>query len=145
MRDLAERPQHQLRDCWWETDERSCRPHAWDERPTPSPERRLSLTFWVFSAKKADFDALVAQWRPRARRVSVPETVAMLPAYQQMIGLGRDAIPLILGRLATDPSSHWFWALEAIAREDPTDSQSTVQEAVDAWLRWGRAKGYVSG
>lgn len=66
----------------------------------------------------------------------------MHPAYLRVIGLGRQVIPLILGELQESPD-HWFWALRAIAGEDPVESESDFDEAVEAWLRWGRQAGYV--
>jgi hypothetical protein len=56
--------------------------------------------------------------------------------------MGRDALPLILERLDDRPA-RWFWALRAIAREDPAEGIEAVEGAVDAWREWGHERGYV--
>jgi hypothetical protein len=57
--------------------------------------------------------------------------------YQQIIGMGRDALPFILKELK-QTRGHWLWALFAITGEYHAPDGSTFDEAVDAWLDWGR-------
>jgi hypothetical protein len=61
----------------------------------------------------------------------------MHPAYQQIIGMGVDALPLILRELEREPD-HWFWALEAITGENPVPptDRGRLNEMARAWLRW---------
>jgi len=66
----------------------------------------------------------------------------MHPAYQQIIGIGPAAIPLILRELEQQ-SDHWFWALFALTGETPAEGTETVDEARAAWLSWGRERGYI--
>lgn len=68
----------------------------------------------------------------------------MHPAYQRIIGLGPAVIPLILADLARQPD-HWFWALKALTGEDPVSPGDRGKMAAmsEAWLRWGRANGYI--
>jgi len=40
-------------------------------------------------------------------------------------------------------SAEWFWALNAITGTDPVPAGSTFQEAAEAWLKWGRERGYL--
>ena len=65
------------------------------------------------------------------------------PAYQQIIGLGPRAVPLLLCELAREPD-HWFWALKAITGEDPVPpcSRGKLGEMTRAWLAWGKTQGY---
>ena len=56
--------------------------------------------------------------------------MAMHPAYQQIVGMGRSAVPFILKELANGPG-HWFWALRAISGEDPVSSQGQGRRAED--------------
>jgi hypothetical protein len=128
---------------WHGSEAGSYRGQSWRER-TP---RRQSLEpeLLVFSRNRALFNELVAKWRPDATYESMTHRVAMLPAYQEMIGMGRPALRLILERLATDPSPHWLWALRAIAREDPAQDTKEVASAVEAWLEWGEPRGYLPG
>ena len=70
--------------------------------------------------------------------------IAMHPAYQRIIGMGSEVLPLILRRLSRKPD-HWFWALEAITGENPVpeSSQGRLGEMAEAWLDWARSHGYV--
>jgi hypothetical protein len=91
------------------------------------------------------FQRLAKQWRDeRDQKASVSDMV-MHPAYQQIIGMGREATPFILRELSREAEpDHWFWALKAITGEDPvpTASRGKIFEMASAWLRWGREKGY---
>jgi hypothetical protein len=64
-------------------------------------------------------------------------------AYQQIIGMGEPAIPLILDEFERRPS-HWSWALTAITGDDPVpeSARGRLKEMAAAWLQWGREKGY---
>jgi len=88
------------------------------------------------------FRRLADQWRRETRHQSSASKMAMHPAYQQIIGMGRDAIPFILRELRRT-RGHWLWALFAITGEDPAPEGSTFAEAVDAWLSWGTQHGYA--
>ncbi len=93
---------------------------------------------------EATFDRLVTQWKTETRGVSSTEQLSMNPAYQQIIGMGGDAIPLLLRELEKK-SGRWFWALKSITREDPVapEQQGNTKAMVSAWLNWGREKGYT--
>jgi len=68
--------------------------------------------------------------------------MAIHPSYQRIIGMGQPAVPLILKELQQNPS-YWFWALGAITGQNPAEKAGTFDEVVEAWLKWGRAKGYI--
>ncbi|MBI3862759.1 MAG: hypothetical protein HY290_12790 [Planctomycetia bacterium] len=89
------------------------------------------------------FRALVQEWKSRPSHSSCVEEMAMDMAYQQIIGLGMDAVPLLLAELNREPD-HWFWALHAITRQDPVPVESCgrIREMTDAWLKWGKQQGY---
>ena len=82
------------------------------------------------------FRSLADQWHKETGRYSLMFKRAMHPAYQQIIGMGKDAIPLILDDLRERPTGHWFWALGAITGEDPTLGESDIDKAIEAWLKW---------
>lgn len=88
------------------------------------------------------FARLAADWKARSRHMSNVAQMAMLRPYQQIIGLGPAALPLLLGELAREPDQ-WFWALEAISGEDPVPAEANgrVAEMARAWLDWGRGRG----
>jgi len=62
----------------------------------------------------------------------------MHPSYQRIIGMGRDALPLILKEMKVNPG-HWFWALDAITQgeENPAKDCESITEAACAWIKWG--------
>lgn len=126
--------------CWHSEEERPRRPLAW---ASPSWQREPEVR--AFPTNKTVFNALVEEWWEQSTYESVTRRVAMSPAYQKMIGMGRGALPLILARLRTEPSPHWFWALRAIAHQDPAEGTTEVGAASQAWLEWGRSKGYLPG
>jgi len=64
------------------------------------------------------FQELTSQWKTQSRYLSNTAQMAMLWPYQQIIGLGAIAVPLILAELRRE-TDHWFWALEAITGENP--------------------------
>ena len=64
------------------------------------------------------FTRLAAQWRSETALFSSVTEMAMHPAYQAIIGLGPEVVPLLIRDLAGQPS-HWFWALKAITGIDP--------------------------
>jgi hypothetical protein len=61
-------------------------------------------------------------------------------AYQQIIGMGRPAVPLIINELRSEPD-YWFWALTAITGEDPAREETTLAGARDSWLHWAQERG----
>jgi hypothetical protein len=98
----------------------------------------------VFQLGHADlaqrFKALAEEWKDATRFSSSPEEIAVHPSYQQIIGMGPDAVPLILAELAREPDQ-WFWALNAIVGSDIADEAETVEQAARAWIDWGLARG----
>ena len=69
------------------------------------------------------------------------------PSYLRIIGLARNFTDYeveraLLREFQTDPD-HWFAALTAMTGEDPVRPEHDFDEAVDAWLAWGREKGII--
>lgn len=85
------------------------------------------------------FTRLAGKWRSATRFASSVEEQALDPAYQQIIGMGKPVLPLILAELERQ-SDHWFWALWAITGVDPVsiDDRGRVDRMRSAWLEWGR-------
>jgi hypothetical protein len=88
------------------------------------------------------FQHLAEQWKKQARGLSDPAEMAMLRSYQSIIGMGTEALPLILDELRRAPAQ-WFWALEAITGENPVPPQAkdNLPEMARAWLEWGQKRG----
>jgi len=91
------------------------------------------------------FHRLTDQWRRETRHMSSVHDIIMHPAYQQIIGLGEKAIPLILNELR-ERLDHWFWALMMITRESPVPQEEYGKMTLmrDIWLEWGKRKGYIN-
>jgi hypothetical protein len=93
------------------------------------------------------FNALVAQWRAERGATSSITAMAMCDAYQKIIGLGPDAVPLIIAQMQSeaDEPDQWFWALQvltgvdAVADEDRGDFLKMSQ----SWISWAENAGYV--
>lgn len=90
------------------------------------------------------FRELADEWRRATQWSSSASEIALHPAYQQVIGLGSAALPLILRDLQVE-ATHWFWALRAITGIDPVrpEDRGRIQEMREAWLNWGRASGLI--
>lgn len=90
------------------------------------------------------FHRLAAEWKKGARNLSSVAKRTTLPAYQQIVGMGEDAVPLILSDLAQNGPDHWFWALAAITRHNPVTPaiEGDIRKMTEAWLKWGMDKGY---
>lgn len=90
------------------------------------------------------FGKLVAEWKEATQLLSSTNAIAMHPAYQRIIGIGPQAIPLILEELQQKPD-HWFWALQAITGENPVtvSDQGSIPKMTQAWIEWGRNAGWI--
>jgi len=89
-----------------------------------------------------EFRLLTNSWKHNTAAQSMLERIVRHPAYQQIIALGPDVVPLILAELQRQPD-HWFWALKSITGEDPVPPGANFTEAVEAWLAWGRKRGLI--
>ena len=93
---------------------------------------------------QTEFQSLVDSWRWDTGAYSGIAQKAMHPAYQRIIGRGREAIPWILAEMMSEPD-HWFWALRAITGEDPvpTDHLGDVPAMTRDWLEWGKLHHFI--
>ncbi len=115
------------------------------ERRQKIEERARKLIEEEEAARKTHefFHSVREEWlQERSRGADVAGMVAH-PAYQRIIEMGQDAVPLILQELQKRPD-HWFPALYAItgANPVPVNAQGNLSMMTDAWLNWGRAIGY---
>jgi hypothetical protein len=109
-----------------------------------------TLTGWFPAAAtgaeltQARFDALVGQWLDDTRLSSSLRDIVGHRAYQEIIAMGRDAVPLILRQLERQPR-HWNTALKAItgATPVPREHAGKLDLIAQDWLRWARENGYV--
>ena len=97
------------------------------------PTSRMSLS--------ERFAELADTWRGDKTFLSSLTEIVTLPSYQQIIGLGPDAVPLILDELRDVPD-HWFWALSAITSLDPVlpEHCGDLDAMTGDWLLWSEAQ-----
>jgi hypothetical protein len=93
------------------------------------------------------FRRLAAEWKRRTFLLSKISAKVMDDSYQKIIGMGPVAIPFILRDLCDNGPNHWFWALHAITEENPVPEEAVgnIKAMTEAWLQWGREKGYLNG
>ena len=90
------------------------------------------------------FKQLAIQWRNETKFLSSITDKALHPCYQRIIGLGPEALPIILMDLR-DKGGHWFWALESIAGVNPVlpEHYGDIDKMTHDWIDWGKRKGYL--
>lgn len=105
----------------------------------------------VSPALRARFAELAEVWKTETCVLSSLTDIYQHWAYQAVIAIGDDAIPLLL----EDIRDHWFWhgALTKITGENP--AVEAAEEVVPgmlawnadrvktAWLEWGQRKGLI--
>jgi hypothetical protein len=93
------------------------------------------------------FRELADRWTDETEHISNINKAIAHPAYQQIIGMGKVLpsfiVPLLLQELA-QTQDHWLMALHEITKEDPAPEDSRFEEAVQAWLSWGKQRGYLT-
>lgn len=116
-----------------------------DQRTKSYPFRSLrrSLITTPTEETKKRFKRLAQQWKEETWHCSSIYKITMHSAYQKIMAMGPDAIPLILQDLSRE-TNFWFWALRNMAGEDPVpkEARGKTEEMAKAWLEWGMKKGY---
>lgn len=107
--------------------------------------RKTAQAALVRANLEQTFQELAERWSSETRLLSSLTDKVLHPAYQDIIGLGPDAVPLLLRELQHN-SGHWFWALSHITREDPINPEDAgnVRKMTEAWLEWGRERDYIN-
>jgi hypothetical protein len=103
--------------------------HALDEQSTDAVEQR--------------FRQLEAVWEKETAYLSSYSDIVAHPAFQEIIGMGKAVVPLMLRDLEERPRL-WVWALPEITGANPVSpgDGGKIAKMSEAWLRWGRANGY---
>jgi len=109
---------------------------------SPAPQDALSGDSTATHDLEVTFRRLADTWLDETGHFSVVRQMVAHPAYQQIVGLGTPVIPLILRELQREPAP-WFSALRSLTAVDPTRPGSNFDQAREAWLRWGRERGYL--
>jgi hypothetical protein len=88
------------------------------------------------------FSLLADRWKQDTAIMSSVQDIVEHPAYQQIIKMGKPAVPLMLRRLKDQPD-HWFYALVTIVGEDHARGQHSMAGAAQSWVTWGIENGYL--
>src|SRR5271166_2974461 len=89
------------------------------------------------------FRRLEAIWTAETGYLSSYTDIVENQAFREIIGLGEAVVPLMMRDLEERPRL-WVWALPEItgANPVPAGEGGNIAKMSDAWLRWGKAKGY---
>jgi hypothetical protein len=93
------------------------------------------------------FNGLAKNWREATGSYSLNMRRYSHPTYQAlMLALGKekieDVVPLILRELQRRPDM-WFEALKVITKKNPAQDAKTFDDAVAAWISWGKSEKYI--
>jgi len=116
-----------------------------------SERRVIRVIKWYYRSRtEADivqrsFYEHAERWKNETRHWSSLARRFAHPSYLRIVALAKYSTDnelerLILQELREDPD-HWFDALTAITGDDPIQPNHGFDEAVEAWLEWGRKKG----
>jgi hypothetical protein len=89
------------------------------------------------------FEQLAEEWEKGVAYLSDSTLREAHPAYRAIIALGPAVVPLLLGDLERT-HRHWFAALMELtgANPVPPEDAGRIRRMAEAWIRWGREKGY---
>ena len=89
------------------------------------------------------FRAALEKWRSETELSSMLSEKRAHPAYQEIVNLGEEAIPLILEEIESR-ASFIFMALHDITGRNPIpqEDRGRVARMIEAWSRWGSEHGF---
>jgi hypothetical protein len=91
------------------------------------------------------FNRLASQWYRETGMLSFIDRRAAHKSYQQIIGMGKDALPFIFREMENNKGD-WFWALNAILPEEhPAAGETNFKKAVKLWLNWAKEERIYPG
>jgi hypothetical protein len=91
-----------------------------------------------------EFYCLMISWKKDVRLLSSMTDKCMHPAYQRIIGMGKEALPFIFSELQRE-SDYWFWALKSITGVDPVpqEDRGSLKKMSAIWLEWAEENHYL--
>lgn len=114
---------------------------SWYEIAHTSPILQIQANAQLDESLEVVFRTLSERWEEETWAVSSIKRKIAHPAYLQIIGMGAAALPFIFDDLRKRPAL-WFWALDAITREEVAPEVTSMRELRDAWMLWAEAHGY---
>ncbi|RUT09054.1 hypothetical protein DSM106972_011070 [Dulcicalothrix desertica PCC 7102] len=118
--------------------EKNLSTHSIETAPSSQNKHGVALKQ---ASTEATFERLVNQWRDENHGVSSTHQLSMHPAYQEIISMGEEVVPLLLKELEKK-SGQWFGALKSITKVDPVspEHKGNTKEMTKAWLEWGKQR-----
>lgn len=96
---------------------------------------------------KRKFDELKEVWFSETINYSRPKHIIAHPAYEDIIDMGQDVLPLIIDEMKKELEGEkgvhlWFFALHKITNENPVPSSQwgDVREMAKTWIKWAEEK-----
>ena len=95
-------------------------------------------------ADRKHFEELADKWEKDTILLSFSSQAAEHPAHQEIVSMGKSAVPLILERMQAY-GGHWFHTLREITNANPVQpaDRGRVEAMKASWLEWGERNGYV--
>src|SRR5688572_20036262 len=89
------------------------------------------------------FRQLEAKWMAEVGHLSSHQAIVGHPSFREIVGMGEAVVPFMLRDLAAGPRL-WVWALPEITGDDPVPAKDggRIAKMSEAWVRWGRQRGY---
>jgi hypothetical protein len=90
------------------------------------------------------FNQLASEVEEDCMMLSSTTQISLHPSYQQIIGIGKKVIPLLITRLDKTPN-FWFKALESITGRNPIPKQDRgyLNKEKAHWKNWAKENDYV--
>ena len=109
-----------------------------------SSSQKKQVELSIDPLKASDFYTYKNKWEEEIAGLSSPPAIVLNKNYLKIIGMGESIVPLILIELKKKPKN-WLFALEILIKEEenPTNKEMGYKESVQAWLNWGKLKGYI--
>ena len=112
-----------------------------------------SKKFGVYNIERLEFVAnyrfskfrrLVVQWRTETYFLSSVTAKTDHPAFKEIAGMGKSAVPWIIEELKTH-RDFLFVALHIILKEDPTPrfANGEPHKLIEEWLMWAEREEYT--
>jgi hypothetical protein len=116
---------------------------GWQALSPPKTVRIFRLPEVSDGELQARFEKLVSTWEEDTAFTSALDEMVLHQDYQDIIGMGFQALPYIFARLEASPA-RWFWALRSIVGVDVAANATSADEAVARWRDWAIANGYTA-
>ena len=116
------------------------------ENPAANTDRDIFNKNAEISSEVIDkFYTLATEGQSEVAGMSSTAQMSQHPAYQEIINMGSQVVPLLLSELQKNPL-YWLAALNAITGENPIkpEQRGRVKQMASAWIEWGKDRGYAT-